>query len=61
MNPTAKEIRKARDKAGLTQRQAADLLYKESYTWGKWEQGINKMHWGDWELFHIKAKLEMKS
>ena len=56
MNPTPQQILKARKDAGLTQRQAGDLLYKDTNTWAKWEQGINRMAQSDWELFNLKVK-----
>ncbi len=56
MNPTPQDIKDARKLAGLTQRQAAALIYLDAQTWAKWEQGANKMSQGLWELFHIKVK-----
>ncbi len=62
MNPTPQDIKDARKLAGLTQREAAALIYLDAQTWAKWEQGVNKMAWGPWELFNIKVKqlLEIK-
>ena len=54
-NPTADEIRAAREAAGLTQQQARDLVYASSRAWEQWEAGDARMHPGLWELFVIKA------
>lgn len=54
--PTAEQIRKAREKAGLTQAQAAELVhYSYKQGWGKVEQGASPMPMDKWELFLIKT------
>lgn len=53
--PTADEIKKIRDEAGLTQKQAADLLYVDIRTWQKWEYGERAMSPANFELFLIKG------
>ncbi len=54
-NPTPEQIKKARMDAGLTQSQAADLIYSELRTWQHWEKGDRDMHPGLFELFVIKV------
>lgn len=54
--PTPDQITAARHKAGLTQSQAAALLYKNLRSWQKWEGGERKMDAALWELFNIKTK-----
>ena len=61
-NPTAAEVRAAREAAGLTQAQAASLVYASLRNWQQWEQGegsssSRRMHPGLWELFMIKTGL----
>ena len=61
-NPTPAEVRAARETAGLTQAQAASLVYASLRNWQQWEQGevassSRRMHPGLWELFRIKAQL----
>lgn len=54
-NPTPQEIRAARDAAGLTQTQAAELVYSTVRRWQEWEAGEYRMHPGLFELFGLKA------
>lgn len=37
MNPTPAEVRAARESVGLTQQQAAELIYTTWRTWQNWE------------------------
>jgi len=53
-SPTAKQLRKARSVAGLTRREAAQLIGVAPGTWRNWEQGVNPMPGPYWELFRIK-------
>lgn len=54
-NPTPEEIRAARVTAGLSRREAAELIHHSLSGWIKWEAGEARMHPGLWELFCIKA------
>jgi len=54
-NPTIEQIKSARAAAGLTQKQAAELVRCTVRAWEKWECGGNRMHPGLWELFKIKT------
>jgi DNA-binding transcriptional regulator YiaG len=55
MTPTPSDIKKVRESAGLTQIQAAELIYSTRRTWQDWEAGINPMHPALWELFKLKV------
>jgi len=54
--PTPAEITKARMDAGLTQTQAATLIYKTLRAWQHWEANKRKMDPALWELWNIKLK-----
>lgn len=56
--PTPKKIKQARKTAGLTQTQAAALIYKQLRTWQQWEAGDRTMDPALFELFEIKTKPE---
>jgi putative transcriptional regulator len=56
MNPTPEQIKQARTDAGLTQTQAAALLYKTCRAWQKWESGEAKMDRVFFEYFLNKIK-----
>jgi len=58
--PSKDELAEFRRAHGLSQSQAAKLIYTPTSTWQKWELGINGMHPGLWELFQIKAKVRME-
>jgi len=54
-SPTKLQIVAAREKAGLTQTEAAKLIYKALRTWQQWEAGSRDMDPAYWELFKIKT------
>ena len=59
-NPNPDEIIGMRINAGLTQSEAATLVYSTLRTWQNWESPIcspahRKMHPAIWELFLIKT------
>lgn len=58
-SPTPDEVRAARDLAGLTQAQAAELVHSTARAWQGWEAqdgpSARRMHPGLWELFKIKS------
>jgi putative transcriptional regulator len=56
-SPTPEQIKKARLDAGLTQAQAAALVYSELRAWQYWEKGDRSMHPAFWELFNIKISM----
>lgn len=53
--PTVDEIKELRVKAGLTQRQAAEMCDVSLRTWQSWElrNSGNQMPAGMWKLFRI--------
>lgn len=51
MNPSPKQIRAARDDAGLTQTKAGELIFGTRRTWADWEGGARKMPPAAWHLF----------
>ena len=60
-HPTPEEIRAARQRAGLTQTQAAAMVYATLRTWQAWEGAegsgsSRKMHPAIWELWRLKVK-----
>lgn len=54
-NPTHEEIRAARERAGLTQAQAAALVHSTLRAWQRYEAGERRMHPAMWELFRLKT------
>ena len=54
-NPDPDDIKAARAAAGLTQTEAAKIVYSTLSAWQRWEQGERRMHPGLWELFRIKT------
>jgi DNA (cytosine-5)-methyltransferase 1 len=55
-NPKPAEIRAARERAGLSQGEAAALIFSTLRTWQDWEAGVARMHPGLWRLFRIEAQ-----
>jgi len=54
--PTPVEIALAREAAGLTQVQAAELVSLGApQRWAEYEKGQRVMDWSRWELFAIKT------
>jgi len=49
-------VRAARDAAGLTQTQAAELVHSTLRRWPEWEAGKHRMHPGLFELFVLKLR-----
>lgn len=54
--PTSKEIKQAREDAGLTVAEAASLIYKTERTWYRWEQGERNMDRAFWEFFKLRVE-----
>lgn len=52
---TPEQIKYARLSSGLTQTQAASLIYKALITWQQWEAGVRLMDPAFFELFLIKC------
>lgn len=54
--PAPAAIAAARRAAGLTQAEAADVIYATESAWKSWENNDRPMHAGLWELFKIKTR-----
>lgn len=54
-NPRPEQIRAARERAGLTQTDAAALIHCTLSGWQRWEQGERSMHPAFWELWRLKS------
>jgi len=54
ISPTPEQIKQTREDAGLTQSQAASLIYSKLRTWQHWENGDTPMHPAFFELFTLK-------
>lgn len=62
-SPKPEEVKQAREHAGLTQTQAAELIYKGLRTWQGWETPIGEkshrqMDPALFELFCLKAGIK---
>jgi DNA-binding transcriptional regulator YiaG len=62
--PTPQQVRAAREEAGMTQAQAAELVdLNSAVRWSEYERGVRSMEWARWQLFlllvnqHPKASL----
>lgn len=55
-NPTPKQIKAARARAGLSQAASAALIYKSLRQWAYYESGKSVMDLTAWELFQIKTE-----
>ena len=53
--PTPADVKSARAAAGLTQTQAAALIYKKLLAWQRYESGNRSMDVALYELFLIKT------
>lgn len=53
--PTPEEVKEARTRAGLKQREAAELVHVALRAWQSWEDGSRQMSLTAWELFNIKT------
>jgi len=52
ISPSASDVRKAREAAGLTQAQAAALVHLSSaIRWSEYERGIRNIDPARWEFF----------
>ena len=53
--PTAAQISAARERAGLSQQQAAALVHVDIRSWRRWELAERGVNMAAWELFLLKA------
>jgi DNA-binding transcriptional regulator YiaG len=56
INPTPEEIKEARANAGITQKNAAEILHTSIRAYQQWEAGDRAMHPAFWELFLVKLE-----
>ncbi|MEO9231611.1 MAG: helix-turn-helix domain-containing protein [Devosia sp.] len=54
--PTKGEVKAARERAGLTQKESGEVVSVGVRTWQKWEYGEQPMKQAIWELYNIKTK-----
>lgn len=54
MNPTPLQIKSARLDAGISQKDAAALVWVSARAWQYWEGGERKMPRAIWEFFKIR-------
>ena len=54
-NPTPEQIKLSRKISGLTQTQAAALIYKKLLAWQRYESGDRAMDYALYELFLLKT------
>jgi DNA-binding transcriptional regulator YiaG len=60
-NPYPAEIIDERHIEGLTQTEAANMIYSTCRTWQQWEAGDRRMHPAFFELFKIKCETVRKA
>ena len=54
--PAAEEVAERRQQTGLTQAEAAELVYLNRLeTWSEYERGVRPIESARWELFLIKT------
>jgi len=53
-SPAPASIRRDREASGLSQTDAAALIYCTLRGWQDWESGARRMHPAMWELFQFK-------
>ena len=54
-NPTPEQIKNSRLNVGLTQAQAAAVIYKKLLAWQRYESGDRSMDCALYELFMLKT------
>lgn len=57
INPTPEMLRAARQQLGLTEAEAAAVVYRRAQAWQDWESGTRRMGPGDWTLFRVRTRL----
>lgn len=57
-HPAPEEIIRARQSVGLTQGDAAAIVYTTDRHWSNWERGVSKMPKASWRLFRLLTGLE---
>ena len=59
-SPLAVDITAAREAAGLTQTEAANIIKASQQAWQHWEAGDREMHPAFWDLFKIKIARNLR-
>lgn len=60
-NPKPDQIKSLRHKRGLTQKEAAELIFSSWRSWQDWENGARRMHPAFWQLFRLRvADMDLK-
>lgn len=54
--PTAEQVKRERERAGLTQTAAAEVVYATLRSWQYWEAGTVPMNPAVFELFRLKTR-----
>jgi transcriptional regulator with XRE-family HTH domain len=54
-NPPPEQVKQARENTGLTQSQAAAVIYKKLLAWQRYESGDRSMDYALYELFMLKT------
>ena len=54
--PSARQVRAAREAAGLSRTSAAALVYRSVRVWEKYETGERNMDPAIWELWQLKVR-----
>ncbi len=60
MKVTPEKIKSAREDAGLTQEQAAEMVFVTRLSWSNWERGVHPMPRAIFEYFIIITRGVMK-
>lgn len=55
LTPTAAQISAARERAGLSQQQAAELVHVDIRSWRRWELAERGINMAAWELFLLRS------
>ena len=53
--PTAAQISTAREQAGLSQQQAAELVHVDIRSWRRWELAERTVNLAVWEFFLLRS------
>ena len=53
--PTATQVSAARERAGLSQQQAAELVHVDIRSWRRWELAERGVNMAAWEIFLLRS------
>lgn len=60
-NPPPAAIIALRERMGLTQTEAAKMLFVSLRTWTQWEYAERRMHPAFWQLFTLKCEMRKET